>query len=61
MNNILSIVQYFMQFKKKAVKFYDTFIFIKILNFRFSLEAFSNLHFFILTNCIGKIKFYRQN
>ena len=45
-----------MRFKKKPVKFYDTYFFLfkKIMSFRFSLETFSNLHCFIPTNFILK-------
>ena len=43
---------YLMQLREKTVYFYDISIFIKIINFRFYLETFSNLHCFILTNFI---------
>ena len=39
---------------KKTCYFYDTSSFIKTISFRFSLEAFSNLHCFVLSNFILK-------
>ena len=50
----LLIIQYFMRFKKKLFNITTHPFIINVARFRFSLEAFSILHCFILTNFILK-------